>query len=178
MKFSLDFRIDSDGTNVDSASLESNLGKLRDTLSNVSSLEGTLVVRLDGKEVCGDYSDPIVRLADQWIRKLPWIIGGDTETVALRNSEHCFALVPEGESVEFSYYQGSETEIEEYIVDPVNIRLESFVTESIRVGERLIEMVRLVDDELLESNEDARDLLMSVTEAKRVWKEHLLRQRR
>ena len=178
MKFSIDFRIDVDGELLDASSLESSTGKHRLTLVDTGALEGAVVIRVDDEEVCGDYADPIVRLIDQWIRKLPWIIGGDTETVALRNSEHCFAFIPEGESVEVSYFQGSEAEIEEYVLEPINVRKDIFVTESIAAGERLLEIFRQADPELLESNEDVRDLNTTVTEARRVWKEHLLRQRR
>ena len=43
----------------------------RASLSDITSLEGRIVVRIDGEDVCGEFSDPVVRLADQWLRKLP-----------------------------------------------------------------------------------------------------------
>ena len=178
MKFALDFNIAVGDSTVDLASFLSKVDKYRSEASDISALEGRIIVMLDGRDVCGEYSDPLVRLADQWLRKLPWIIGGDTETVALRNSEHCFAFVPAGESVEFSYFLGSETEVEEYVVEPSTVRLDSFVTESIRFGERLVELVRAVDAGLLDVNEDCRDLMTSLNEGKRAWRDHQIHLRR
>ena len=178
MKFALEFTLDAGDESLDSASFLKEIDTHRGDVSDISLLEGRILVRFDGKDVCGDYSDPMVRLADQWLRKLPWIIGGDTETVALRNTEHCFAFVPAGESVEISYFLGSETEIEEYVVDPTTVRLEAFVNESIKVGERLVEIVRAVDSGLLTSNEDVKDLQTSLAEAKRSWREHQIHLRR
>jgi hypothetical protein len=178
MKFTLDFNLDAGDSTPDSASFLAALDKHRGAISDISALEGRITVVLDGKDLCGDYSDPIVRLIDQWLRKLPWIIGGDTETVALRNSEHCFAFVPASESVELSYFQGSETEIEEYVLDPVTIRLDTFVSETIRLGDRLVEIIKRFDAGLLDRHEDCKDLQTSLSEAKRAWREHQLHQRR
>lgn len=178
MKFTLDFSVDAADRSVNSASFLKEIDSHRSELSDVSTVEGRIVIRLNGNDVCGEYSDPIVRLLDQWLRKLPWIIGGDTETVALRNSEACFAFVPAGESVELSYFQGSESEIEEYIVEPTTVRLEAFVTESIGAGDRLIQLVRAIDAGLLTSSEDCKDLQTSLAEAKRAWREHQLHNRR
>jgi hypothetical protein len=178
MKFSLDFDLDTADTSVDSATFLKKIDSYRDQLSEITDLEGRVIVRIDGKDVCGEYSDPIVRLVDQWLRKLPWIIGGDTETLALRNSEHCFAFVPAAESVEVSYFLGSEMEIEEYIVDPVTIRLDGFVTESLAMGDRLIGILKAGDAKLLDSSEDCKDLQTSLNEAKRSWREYQLHQRR
>ena len=178
MKFALEFTLDTDGNMVDSASFLKNVDSHRGQSDAISQLEGRLIVRLDGADVCGEYSDPIVRLIDQWLRKLPWIIGGDTETVALRNSERCFAFVPAGESVEFSYFQGSETEVEEYVVEPSTMRLEVFVNETIRVGDRLVEIIRALDAKLPDNNEDCRDLMTSLGEAKRAWRDYQLHARR
>ena len=178
MKFSLDFNFEAGDSVLDSESLLKDIDAHRKSLSDITSLEGRIVVRIDGKDVCGEFSDPVVRLADQWLRKLPWIIGGDTETVALRNSEHCFAFVPAAESVEVSYFLGDETEIEDYVLEPTTIRLETFVSESIRIGEGLMAVINAVDVNLIQSNEDCKDLVTSLSEAKRTWREYQLHQRR
>jgi hypothetical protein len=178
MKFTLDFSVDAGNESVDSASFLKKIDSYRSEFSEIAAVEGRIVIRIDGKDVCGEYSDPILRLIDQWLRKLPWIIGGDTETVALRNSEACFAFVPAGESVELSYFQGSETEIEDYIVEPTTVRLEGFVNESIAAGDRLVQVIHAMDAKLFESSEDCKDLMTSLSEAKRCWKEHQLHNRR
>lgn len=178
MKFTLDFSVDAGDESVDSASFLKEIDSHRSELSDVSAIEGRIVIRFDGKDACGEYSDPIVRLIDQWLRKLPWIIGGDTETVALRNSESCFAFVPAGESVELSYFNGSETEIEDYIFEPTTVRLEGFVNQSIAAGDRLVETIKAIDASLLQGSEDIKDLQTSLGEAKRAWREHQLHNRR
>jgi hypothetical protein len=178
MKFALDFRMTVDGNPIDSAMLLGDVDSYRAECADLASLEGSIVVWIDGKDVCGEYADPLVRLCDQWVRKLPWIIGGDTETVALRNVENVFAFVPEGDSVEISYFTGSETEIEDYIIEPQNIRLESFVTESLRVAERLVEFLTKADPEAVAASEDCQDLQNSLSEARRAWKDYQLKQRR
>ncbi len=167
-----------DGNAVDSSVLLGDVAAYRSQCADLTALEGSVVVSIDGKDVCGEYTDPLVRLCDQWLRKLPWIIGGDTETVALRNTETVFAFVPEGDSVEMSYFTGSENEIEEYIVEPQNIRLDAFVTESIRMAERLVEFLTAADAQAFASSEDTQDLQNSLAEARRSWKDYQLKQRR
>jgi hypothetical protein len=178
MKFSLDFRILVGDEGVDAGTVSSQLDEHRDTLADIGGVEGAIVVKLDGEETCADQYDPLLRLADQWVRKIPWVVAGDTETVPLRNSEHCFAFVPAGESVEFSFFLGSELEIEEYVVEPTTVRLETFANESIRLAERLLELVRAVNPELLDSSEDCRDLSASLEEGRKAWRDYQLHQRR
>jgi len=178
MKFELDFRVVLDGELIDVATLPSNLDGCRDKLTDVSALLGAICVRLDGEEYGVEQRDPIVRLVDQWVRKIPWVLSGDTETVAYRNSEHCYAFVPAGESVEFSFFAGSENEVEDYVLEPTTVRLDLFANQSIRLAERLVELIRKVDAGLLESAEDCRELVSSLEEGRRAWREHQLHNRR
>jgi len=117
-------------------------------------------------------------LADQWVRKLSWVIGGDTETVALRNSEHCFAFVPTGDSVEFSFFAGTESEIEDYVIEPMNVRLESLATQAVKICENLLEVIQKVDPNLFESDEDCKDLVVSLDEGKKAWHRYQLQSKR
>ena len=178
MKFKLDFSLDVADGSVPAADVLTKLDSIRPQLSDISATLGRIRILVDGDDVCGEYADPLVRLVDQWLRKLPWIIGGDTETVALRNSENCFAFVPASESVEFSYFLGSETEIEEYVVEPTTVRLDLFVAESLRLGDSLEATLRGLNEAWVTDNEDCRDLATSLSEAKRVWREYQLHQRR
>ncbi len=178
MKFSLQHRIRVGDDLKAVADLVADIDRYRDDLGDPSAWEGALVCTLDGVEYCNDLIDPILRLSDQWIRKLPWIIGGDTETVQYRNSEHCFAFLPAGEGVEFSIYVGAEMEVEEYVLEPTTVRLDQFCNESIRVVEALVDLVRKVDPELLDANDDAKELLISFNDGKKAWREHQLRSQR
>lgn len=179
MNFKIDFLILVDDEIIDSASFSADVERFRADLEDPGFLEGRLVISLgDTENLCDAFAEPIVRLVDSFLRKLPWIISGDTETIALRNSEQCFAFVPAGESVELSYFLGTETEIEEYVFEPITVRLDALVTQCITMGERLLDAIRRVDASLLDSNEDVQDLKTSFDEAKRAWREHQLHNRR
>ena len=180
MKFSLDalFDAQADGTLVPSGALVAQLQEGRPLAEDVVATCGRIALVVDGEDVFGEHADPVVRLVDSWLRKLPWVISGDTETVALRNSEQCFAFVPAAESVEISFFHGSEAEIEEYVTEPLNCRLDVFVRESLAMGQRVLDVVRTVDAELLQANEDCRDLQTSLDEAKRAWHDYELHNRR
>ncbi|MEZ4273454.1 MAG: hypothetical protein R3C68_19065 [Myxococcota bacterium] len=178
MKFSIDYKIQLGDSEILGTVLEKDVASYREQLAEISSMTGEFVLHINNKEAPADYADPLIKLADGWLRKLPWIIGGDTETVALRNSAQCFAFVPTGDGVEISFFDGDETEIEDYVMDPTNVRLEEFATESIRLGSRLLALAEAIDANLLESDEDCRDLGVSLEEARRAWKEYLVHQRR
>jgi hypothetical protein len=178
MKFTLTAHLDIGESTLDAETFLQQADALRDQVEDISLHEGRLVLGLDGEEALREYSDPIVRLMDGWLRKLPWIIGGDTETVALRNSEQCFAFVPAGDSVELSFFTGSETEIEDYILEPTTVRLEAFVTETLQAAEDLLTVVRALNADWVQQNEDCRDLVTSLQEAQRVWHDHQLHARR
>ncbi len=179
MKFAIDCQIEVGDTLVPSATLLDQLDDLRDDLGDVNLLEGKLVLTFDGQEgASAEYTDPIYRLVDGWLRKVQWIMAGDTETVVLRNSEHCFALVPAGTAVEISFFEGDAAEIEEYVLEPTNVLLTDYIQESIRFGEQVIGLIQALDSELLENNEDCKDLSRSLGEATTAWKKHLVRQRR
>jgi hypothetical protein len=178
MNVELDFKIFIDEGPVDSSVVLANVGEHRDKLSDVGAMEGFVFLRVDGEEHVAEVADPLLRLADQWVRKIPWVLGGDTETVAFRDSEHCYAFVPAGDSVEFSFFSGTETEIDEYVIEPFNIRLETFTTQSLKMGERLLDLVREIDASLLESDEDCRELTASLDEGHKAWRDHKLHNKR
>lgn len=148
-------------------------------IGDIAVAEGRLIASIDGEDAFGDFPpDPVIRLVESWLRKLPWIISGDTETVALRNSEHCFAFVPSGESVEVSFFTGSEAEIEDYVLEPINVRRDAFVQQSIALGERIVALINALEPSLMQSNEDCRDLHTSLTEAQKAWHDYQLHARR
>lgn len=178
MKFTLDAHLDSGDTTLNATDFLARVDALADEVADISSHEGRLVLGFDGHETLKEYSDPIVRLMDGWLRKLPWIIGGDTETVALRNSEQCFAFVPAGESVEVSFFTGTETEIEDDILEPTTVRLEAFVSESFKAADALVALIGALKGDLMQTNEDCKDLLLSLTEAKKAWHDYQLHARR
>ncbi len=178
MKVALDYCIRVGDALVDSKTIGDKLDAYRDQIMGEPIVEGTLLLILDGTPYGGDLVDPIFRLGGQWIRKLPWILTGDTETVAYRNSEHCVAFVPAGESIEVSLFTGSENEVEEYLVEPSTVRLDAFAKELIRLVERLVELARALSPSLLETNEDCRELVASLDEGRKAWRDYQVHNRR
>jgi len=178
MNFELDTKIVIGEEATDASTVLSQFESHRAAFSDISVVLGTVVARIDGTEYGADLRDPIVRLVDQWVRKLPWVLGGDTEAVAFRNSEHCYAFVPAGDAVEFSHFAGSESEVEDYLLDPTTVRLDAFATQTLKMGEKVLELVKLADPALLTSNEDCRDLATSVDEGRKAWREYQLHNRR
>ena len=89
-----------------------------------------------------------------------------------------YAFVPAGDAVEFSHFAGSESEVEEYLLEPTTIRLEAFAKETLRMGERVLELINKTDAGLVKSNEDCRDLATSVDEGRKAWREYQLHNRR
>ena len=178
MKLLLSYQLDLDDGPLSAEELESNLEGNLARLSEIVSEEGRVVVIVDGEDVCGDYSEPLIRLVDQWLRKVNWLISGDTETLPFRNSEQCFGFVPTGKGVEFSFYDGTELEIEEYIVEPVLFHLERLVLESVALGERVETLLTQVNPELVIIDSDCADLKRALEELKASWRNHQLHERR
>ena len=178
MKFNLDFKIDLEDGELMLTDALAKVDEHRDSLKDPASWSGQLVITVNNDEMPADYDDPTIRLAAGWLRKVPWVISGDTETVALRNSEQCFAFVPTGDGVEISFFEGSEAEIEEYVFEPTNVMLDDFAKQSIGVGERVLELVRSVDESLLQEDEDCKDLVISLEEAQKAWHDYELHNRR
>lgn len=179
MNFELDVKLRIDDEDFDVDSLKSAIDDHREHLKSPGSLEGAFALKVNGESLHEDLQyDPILRLAHLWLSKLPWVIGGDTETVALRDSEHCYAFVPAGESVELSFFSGTELEIEDNLFEPTNITFAEFAPKSIAAGDRLVELIKAVDDGLMESDEDCKDLQTSLVEAKKAWHDYEIHRNR
>jgi hypothetical protein len=178
MKLKIDFRARSadSAQTISSAELLSSPAAHRDAIGDVGAMKGAIILQ-DEADAALDVYDPLLRLTERWVSKVSWVIGGDTETVAHRDSEHCFAFVPAGDGVEISFYVGTESEIEDYIIEPFTVGLEGYVTQSIALGDNVLSLVRSLDPDALDANEDCRDLKRNLDEAREAWKEYK-RQRR
>ena len=169
MRLQLDFEFEINDQPVSGEVIAGDLASYKDGLSDIVMEQGRMLLQVDGEGDSGEYEEPLLRLVGQWLRKLQWIITGDTETIAFRNSEQCFAFIPTGGGVEVSLFEGTELEVEEYIIEPVTLRLESFVRASIEMGERMMTIVEAIDPGLFESDEDCRDLKNDLDESKKAW---------
>lgn len=176
MKFSLAIKIDTDGGAMALADIRANAADHADLMKDISAVEGALVVTVDGQSYCEDLMEPIFRVAGTFIGKVRWVLGGDTETVPFRNSEHCFALAPAGESVELAFFVGNEMEVEEYVLDPTNIPFDVFVPVAISAMQELADLGAKLSPNSRD-NEDYSDLLVSLDETKAAWKDYQLHRR-
>jgi hypothetical protein len=179
MSFQIDFTVDVGGGPVPSQRVLEQPSDYREALAKIGvGIEGSLILSFGNRCAAPDFVEPLVRLADGWLRKLRWLLGGDTETLALRNSEECFALIPTGGAVEISFFQGDESEIDQYIIDPTTVRMDDFASASIAMGRRLLEVLKAIDATLLTRSEDCKDLQASVDDAESAWHDHKAHQRR
>jgi hypothetical protein len=172
MKFALDYTVEVGDAAVDSTTLLRDIDRHRNDLQDLTQLSGAVAIILDGESQQLDYAEPLVRLVNQWALKVPWVLSGDTETLPLRNSEQCFAFMPAGEHVEVSFFNGTENEVEDYVLEPALVRVAQLAPEIIRLAERLVDLIKAVNPTFLETDEDSRDLGRSLEEARKAWRDH------
>ena len=178
MKVSLELHFLDEDAPVQPAEKLLNEPTLLEELGDIRYVEGRIHASFDDKPIATEYEEPILRLVNQWVRRLQWIIGGDTESIAFRNSEECYGFVPLGDTVELCLFEGSESEVERYIIEPQTVRLADFVQTSIKMGETMLAIVKASDASLLESDEDCKELVSDLDEARRAWKDFELHGRR
>lgn len=174
MNFQIDLMLALGDNHLRIAEVLANLDALRsqhhEDLSDLGSIEGVITIISKPSED-SLLDEPVVRLMADWIRKVRWVVGGDTETVALRNSEHCFGFEPNEKTLEVSLFVGAESEIETYLVEPQGGLLINYAKESIEMGERLIELLKALDSDFVKKDEDCLDLITSLDEARVALKE-------
>ena len=178
MKVSLELHLLDDDASVKSAEKLLTEPALLEELGDIRYVEGRIQAAFDDQPIAVEYEEPILRLVNQWVRRLQWVIGGDTESIAFRNSEECYGFVPLGDTVELCLFEGSESEVERYIIEPQTVRLSDFVQTSIQMGETMLAIVKASDESLLESDEDCKELVSDLDEARRAWKDFELHGRR
>ena len=149
----------------------------KDNLSDIVREEGRISVNHNCRQDSGDCNEPLIRLAGQWMRKLQWIIAGDSGNHPFRNSEQCFAFMPAGGGVELESFRGTELEVEEYIFEPVTIRLEAVITAGFEMGDALLTLLDKIDPALAEEDGDCRDLKSDLEESKKAWHNYELHRR-
>ena len=68
-------------------------------------------------------------------------------------------------------------EVEDYIFEPVTVRLETLVRASVEMGDALVGLIEKIDASLLESDEDCKDLKSDLEESKKAWHNYELHRR-
>ncbi|MCC6810972.1 MAG: hypothetical protein IT381_26315 [Deltaproteobacteria bacterium] len=171
MKFTLEVFISHGDKNVGLAELAKDKASCKAVFSKPEEVEGALIPYTNGKAGMEVFCDPLFALLEQWILKLPWCLGGDTETVFLKNSEHAFGFEPMSESLQLSFYVGQGNEVDEYILEPVPIMLDSFCDASIAAVKKVLAVVQDTAPEAMTSP-DVKTLQDATKEAERALREY------
>jgi hypothetical protein len=171
MKFTLEVFISHDNKSVPLGELAKDKASCKAVFSKPESVEGALVPFTNGKPAMDAFSDPLMALLEQWVLKLPWCLGGDTETVFLKNTEHAFGFEPMSESLQMSFYKGQGNEVEEYVVEPLPIMLDMFCEASIAAVKKLLAVVQDNAPESMQSS-DVKTLQDATKEAERALRDY------
>jgi len=178
MQFAISYKIEVNDEFIEPSDLVTNVEKWHDELGDMAYLEAQISLHMGDNVTVIEPTDPIIRLTESWLQKLPWILAGDTETIPMRNSAHCFAFIPAGTAVQLSFFEGDESEIEEYIVQPTNILLTEFAKGVIGLGQSVLETIKHIDEGLLVSHSDCKELSVALSEAEKSWHDYQVRGRR
>jgi len=170
MKFGLDILITSDDKAVPLAELQKNADLAKTLFANPEKIDGAILPVVNGKQAMDAYSDPLLPLLEQWLLKLPWLLAGDTETIPMRNAERTFGFETVKEVVDISCYLGTQNEVEEYILEPVQVPLEALCESTIGAAKQLLKVLDQVDPKLATTSTDVRTLKEASVEAERALK--------
>ena len=110
-------------------------------------------------------ADPLIGLVNNWMQKMPWLIAGDEECVPLRNSPFCYGFEPVGNSVRFYFYEGTEGDVENLILEPVSISLADFCQAVLNMGKTIVEATANTTDE----SEELGEFSAILSEFKEAW---------
>lgn len=171
MKFTLEVFIAHGDKTVALSDLAKDKASCKAVFSKPDEVEGALIPYTNGKAAMEVFSDPLLALLEQWILKLPWCLGGDTETVFLKNTEHAFGFEPMSESLQLSFYVGQGNEVDEYILEPVAIMLDQFCDASIAAVKKLLATIQDTAPEAMQAP-DVKTLQEATKEAERALREY------
>lgn len=178
MKFGLEIQVSVDDKLVPLTQLTSQTDLTRKLIADPATLEGCLMPFGNGKPVMPPYSDPLLLLLEQWCLKVPWILGGDTEVVPLRNHLFSFAFEPITDVVDVTVFTGTKNEIEEYILEPFQVPLDQFCDITIQNAKALVKWMENAEPDIAERSADLSTMKEALAEADRAFKDFRVRQSR
>jgi hypothetical protein len=170
MKFGLEILLTSEDKAIPLAELQKSLELAKTVCANPEKIEGAIIPMVASKPAMEPYSDPLLPLLEQWLLKLPWLLAGDTETIPLRNQERTFGFETVSEVVDISCYLGTQNEVEEYILEPVQVPLEQLCESTIGAAKQLLRVLDQVDATFADRAADVRTLKEACVEAERALK--------
>ena len=136
----------------------------------LSDLYGAVTVSRNGKEIAERRSDPIVQLMTNFVRALPYVIDGESETVLLTESANGYMFEPSGDEVLFSFFAGESYEPDEFFVEREGIDLTDFGEQVLRMSVALRDLVQKLDGQFFERDDYAKSFIEFIDIGKKAFK--------
>jgi len=171
MKFGLEIEILHEDKDVNTRELAKNMELAQAVLADPDKLEGAIIPYTNGKPAMAAFNDPLLPLLEQWMLKMPWCLGGDTETVFLKNSEHAFGFEPMSEALQLSFYVGQGNDVEQYILEPMALSLENFCDVSVSAVKQVLDLIVKVKPGSDQTG-DVKNLKDALAEADKALREY------
>jgi len=119
---------------------------------------GAIIFSDKGKEKLDRKPDPILPLVTKFVRTIPYLIDGESETILLSESENGFLLEPSSDDVIVSCFIGDGFEPEEFLLEPTTVALKDLGEQILSMAERLRDVVKKVSPELFEDDGEGKSL--------------------
>ena len=131
---------------------------------------GAITVSRSGKEIADQKPDPVLPLVTNFVRAVPYLIDGETETVLLSESANGFSFEPSGDDIFFSFFSGDAYEPDEYYVEQTAIPIAEFGEQVLAMGERLRDIIKVADPEFFERDEYSKTLVEFIDLGRKAFK--------
>ncbi|MBK8013318.1 MAG: hypothetical protein IPK13_18430 [Deltaproteobacteria bacterium] len=131
---------------------------------------GAVTVSRAGKEIAERKPDPVLPLVTNFVRAVPYLIDGETETVLLSESANGFLFEPSGDDIFFSFFSGDAYEPEEYYIEHTSIPIAEFGEQVLAMGERLRDIIKVADPEFFERDEYSKTLVEFIDLGRKAFK--------
>jgi|GEM_PF-6908000 len=174
MKFGLDIAVFLDDKYYTLKELSLQQDAIKKIFAKPDEVEGSLVPIVNDKQALLFYTEPLLALLEQWLLKLPWVLGGDTETIPLRSNDFIFGLEPISEILHLFVFTGDPNEIEDYILEPVSVGLEKFADMSIQLIKQFFAVVESAVPNLDKLSSEITTLKDALAEAEKALKAYRL----
>ena len=119
---------------------------------------GAIIFSEKGKERLERKADPILPLITKFVRTIPYLIDGESETILLSESENGFLLEPSGDDVNVSCFVGDAYEPEEFLLDPVSMELQVLGEQILSMAERMRDILKKVSPESFDNDGEGKSL--------------------
>lgn len=127
---------------------------------------GAVVLRRGSEDLLKPRPDPIFSLVTNLVKAVSYVIDGEPENVLLSESEHGFAIEPNGNDVNVSFFSGDAFEPDEFLLEPTSIPLQECAESVLSMGERLRDLMKACDPQVFERDDYSKSLLEFLEEGR------------